>query len=234
MADENQQRAEPNVQAVLQEAQAIYRRRAQDQTYTKELEKIRLPSRLAYFIRLILSLASDIIDIIAAIILIYTGGASEAVDLPLGGLIAMLFIIDGWFQNHQLKKAVKPSALIRQRVELIDQRIRTYRNAYAGILRTGRKVKVLRKPIRTFALAAGKLTRFTKKGVLGSTIWRSIAQIIPFIDLWFWQTQNTRSIYKARKRAHADSQELIKLYAAALADEETEIRELGKAMQEAA
>ncbi len=175
----------------------------------RELKKVKEPSRFAYFILISTSALSDILDIVEALFLLFTGTSSGLVSIPLAIFVSIVFIIVGYIENGKLQKRAKASAVLLEKIDHIDQRIRSYRKMYTTALRVGRKIKPLRKPLRQFALGMKKFT--SKNKILSKVIRNSIFQVIPFLDLWPWQTIATWQTYKARKQAYLEAQEEMRI-----------------------
>jgi len=190
------------------------------------LRKIKRPSRFAYFFLISASVIADLFDIVEAVFLITTGASSELISFWVALVISIVFIIIGLFEGGKVTRAGKASDHLNQRIEHINQRITNYRRIYAGALRAGRKIPLLRKPVRTFALSMRKITG--KSRVLRN----SLLQLIPLIDLWPWQTIATWQTYKARKQTYENAQEEIRLHRQMVEEERSEFQQLQEALAE--
>lgn len=161
------------------------------------------PSKGRYLLGFVLAIMGDIIDVVAAILILVFG-----LGIPLGWLIDLLLdiplVILGFASNKQLKKNSQASNALVSKIETIRQRVQQYRNLYAATLKASRKIKALRKPLRQVAKKFKAIRKVATKSVLGRTALRLGADFIPILDLWPWRFFGMRSNYKAEKQAYED------------------------------
>ena len=211
--------------------QQIQQERAFASRDIDELRKIKPPSRFWFFILAYLAILVDILDIVEAVFRIITGASSDIIGTPVAVGVALFFIAVGYFQSQDVRRLEKPSVRVTNLVHALDARIGQYRALAASAYRRGRGAGQLRRPLRAVAQRLRPITKLTRSP-FRKVVFQNILQVIPFLDLWFWQFTSVHGTYKARKKAYEDAQLIIAGYLEAQNAEQGEFDQMQEATAE--
>ena len=174
---------------------------------------VKPPSGTLYALLYTLAIIGDILDWLTL-----TGfGAivSFIVDLFIG---AILFFA-GRAAKNRMEAMNEFQDSLHKHIQNLERKIVAYRNAYARIIKTSRKIKILRKPVRKIALRLSRLRKSIARSPLGKTVASVIADLVPILDLMPWRTINIYYMKKAEMQAFQEAQNMLPEYMSAKADE---------------
>ena len=174
---------------------------------------VKPPSGTLYALLYTLAIIGDVLDWLTL-----TGfGAivSFIVDLFIG---AILFFA-GRAAKNRMEAMNEFQDSLHKHIQNLERKIVAYRNAYARIIKTSRKIKILRKPVRKIALRLSRLRKSIARSPLGKTVASVIADLVPILDLMPWRTINIYYMKKAEMQAFQEAQNMLPEYMSAKADE---------------
>jgi len=175
--------------------------RREDREVDELSRQVSPPNMTRYYIGFTLSVIGDLIDIVAFVLIIAFGAG-----IPLGWLVDILIDVPllflGFRSSKKLKEIGKSSNVITEKITIIDQKIAQYRNRYALILRTSRKIKALRRPVRQFARKARKVTKVLRRNPLGRLVAGILADLVPGLDLIPFRTIAMYQSYKDERESY--------------------------------
>lgn len=174
---------------------------------------IKPPSGMLYFFLYGLSGIGDILDLLTLT------GIGIIVSFVVDLFIGIILFFAGRAARDRIKTMNEFQDGLHEHIQNIERKIVAYRNAYAKVLRTSRKVKILRKPVRKLALRFSRLRKSIARSPLGRTIAAIIADLIPILELVPWRTINIYMMKKQEMRAFQDAQNMLPEYMGAKADE---------------
>lgn len=220
---ENQRTYQANTEQLRQYALAEDRAARAGDTIIRNLaSEIRPPGKFRYYVGFFFSIAGDLLDAVAFILVFFYG-----VGIPLGWVIDLIIdiplLLVGFKTNKEIKKMGQANSTIVEKINLIDQKISQYRSTYALALRSARKVKALRKPVRKVARRIKQVRKVITGNPIGRFVTAIVADLIPGLDLVPFRTLAMRQSYKQEKEAYEAFQEALNEdYPAARAEEMAE------------
>lgn len=192
-----------------------YARRQQQETneVTEASRAIKPPSFFLYISLYGLSIIGDILDFANLT------GVGVVVSIVVDLFIGTILFFAGRAAKNRVDTMNRFQNDLHDKIQNIENKIVTYRKAYAGALKLARKVKFLRKPTRVIALRFAKLRRSIARNPSARTIAAIGADLIPILDLLPWRTINIYFMRRDEMRAYKEAKEMLPEYLAAKADE---------------
>ena len=187
------------------------------------------PSKVKYGAMFLLSGIGDIVD------LANLTGAGIAVSIIVDIIVGFLLFVIGWATNTKIKKMSNLSKDLAEKITSIQNRITSIRNTYATAIKTGRKLRMLRKPIRVVAKSLGKVRKVIFRNPLLKNVTAIILDFIPYLDLLPWRTVGVYLTYKDEKVTYQQAvKEMIPGYVAAKEEEAQEVENFNASEMERA
>ena len=183
------------------------------------------PRKSKYFFGWILAGIADALDIVTALLEagtiitvigpVIVAAIATVVDLVIDFLLLLL----GFNVNKKTKKNQKASEGLNSKIINLNSTISQYRNAYAQLLRRGRKIKALRKPIAKLAGKVRKLRKIIPKKILAKNLIFMGMDLIPLLEVLPMRMYGVYTMYRAEKKSYRESQLVLQDYIATKREE---------------
>lgn len=174
-------------------------------------------------------------DIVSVIELFFTFTGAGAIIVFLIDVIALiLFVTCGYFAHGKIKRMARAGEQAQAIHGQLMGSVARMRRFYAGALRAGRKIKPLRPLIRKAALGISRRLRALSRNPFLRNLFASLAEVVPVLDLFPWQTYGAYSAYRDHKHTYEDAQASLQDLLTARQEEQAQFTELQEAMAEQA